>query len=234
MVPSSQVEPSFFQQKTGDSGGVFVARPETTHGGSSLIGNYNRRLSRFIRLTREKEETWNYIQVSLTLFTIAFFVLVAIRPAITTIAGLVGEIKKKEVLTRQMMVKINSLVEAQSNYALMQAEIDVLDSCLPLEFDIARANAQIYGLAGETGMTVKGLNVPELKFFKRSREGEKGGLEEMGLNLSLSGDYEKLTPFLAGVNSLRRLTDFTGYTIAVPEEGGQLKLGISGKLLYWK
>lgn len=212
--------------------------------GFDKIGEiYNRELNRFLRKVREGEQTWVYLQVALTLFTIAFFVVAAIRPAATTIAGLVGEVKKKEALTRQMMIKINSLVEAQSNYALLQSEAETVNSVLPLAFDVARANAQFYGIAMRNSINLDSLTAPDLKFFALSREGERGDVEGMDFNMSVSGDYPYLLSFLSDIGKNRRMTEIETINISSPKKQlddqlEKLKIGIkislSGKIFYWR
>ena len=74
-----------------------------------------------------------YTGIILTLATITFFALFAIKPTVTTIASLVKEINSKKVVDQKLQTKINSLRQAQTNYSLISDKLVLIDQVLPQE-----------------------------------------------------------------------------------------------------
>lgn len=200
---------------------------------------------KIISRAREKAEIWRYIEVSLTLFVIAFFVIFAIRPAATTIAGLVGEIKEKEVISLKMRQKINAVVLAQEAYAGVQEKIGPLDSFLPTNFNLAQGLAQFAGPALESGVSAEAAGVSELaiagelattKEAKEKPKEKQSNLLSFDFNFRAKGEYKRLLDFFRAALSSRRWFEISQYQIAKPqkkEETENLILNLSGKMFYW-
>ncbi len=197
----------------------------------------------------KQETTWKYVEVSLTLFTIAFFVIFAIRPAVSTISGLVGEIKEKEATSLAMKRKINAIIEAQENYARYQREIGLIDSFLPSDFSLAQGLAQVLGSAGEARVVLETVNLPELTFAggsnlkARTIVTSKGSNREVsvlkGINFSFSanGDYQRLRQLLNQLVNTRRWIEVSRYRIGLPKEkerGAELRLVVDGRVYFWR
>jgi len=219
---------------------------------TGLLGKYQKELSQAIKKYQEKEEVWKYAEVSLTLFVIAFFVIFAIRPAVTTISGLVGEIKEKELISLKMKRKINAIIAAQEEYALCQQRVSLVDSFLPSDLNVTQGLTQVIGVAGETKVLAEGVNVSEFDLNgrtvskpktskksntrKRASSQKRSQLGELKFNFASSGDYSNLREFINRLIKVRRWIEISQYQIASSQEennSSQLKLTINGKLYFW-
>jgi len=211
-----------------------------------FLKKYSGGVKKAIRIYKEKEMVWRYTEVSLTLFTIAFFVIFAIRPAIATISGLIGEIKDKEELTAKMKGKINAIIAAQEEYSLYQEKIAAVDSFLPTDYKVAQGTAQVIGSAQDSQVFLKGINFSEFPITGKSKSETKGKaksespLTNVGFNFSASGDYLNLKEFTSRVWKTRRWLEISNYQIGKSKKQGesseseQLTLTIDGKLYCWR
>jgi len=217
---------------------------------ADLLGKYQKGLNQAIKKYREKEEVWKYTEASLTLFTIAFFVIFAIRPAVTTISGLVGEIKEKELISSKMRKKINAIIEAQEEYALYQQRVSLVDSFLPPNLNVAQGLAQVIGAAGETRLPAEGVSVSEFELnnqvaakavsgksgTKKTVSEKSSQLGEVKFNFGSTGDYSDLREFISRLIKTRRWIEISQYQIGKSQDEdntSQLKLTINGKLYFW-
>lgn len=88
-------------------------------------------LQEYLAKHREDEKFWSYIETTASITLIVVFLVAAISPTAVTIAKLVGEIKSKEEVTAAMKVKIENLLEAQSNFSTAQNNYYSITSFLP-------------------------------------------------------------------------------------------------------
>ncbi len=208
---------------------------------AKLFNNYQKGLTKAIEKYQEQEEAWRYTEVALTLFTVAFFVLFAIRPAVVTISSLVGEIKEKETISLKMRGKINAIIAAQEEYALVQEKADLIDSFLPVSFNISQGLTQVIGSANQSQVSLGGISLAgvsligeeEVKKEKEKKE-ENENLSELNFSFSSKGDYFNLKQVVKMIVETRRWIDLTQYQITKSQkEEEPLSLTINGRLFYW-
>ena len=75
-------------------------------------------------------DIWPYLEATLTVFLVLFFVVFAIKPTVLAITSLLGEIKSRQILNEKMSVKINSLVSAQNSYFSAEEKCNWQRNCL--------------------------------------------------------------------------------------------------------
>ena len=211
-----------------------------------FLKKYGSEVRKAIKTYKEKETVWRYTEVSLTLFTITFFVIFAIRPAIATISGLIGEIKDREELTAKMKGKINTIIAAQEEYSLYQEKIAAVDSFLPTDYKVAQGVAQVIGSAQDLQVFLMGINFSEFSITGKSKPETKSkakfesSLTNIGFNFSVSGDYFNLKEFIGRILKTRRWLEISNYQIGKSKKQGessedeQLRLTIDGKLYCWR
>lgn len=213
---------------------------------SQLLANYTGEAKKKVDKYAEEEKTWYYIEVILTLFTISFFVIFAIRPAVVTISGLVGEVQRKKELSQRMKQKINEVIIAQEEYSLVQKNWEVLASFLPSEFDLPQGIAQLAGSAQEEDVSLTNLSLDDLDFVKHEVKSKKKEIEAdnknlEGLNFSFKtkNDLEALKNFISQIKQSRRWTQVGNYQLSKAdrkekeEETGSIDLLVDGFWLFW-
>lgn len=202
-------------------------------------------IGKSVKKYQEKDEVWQYLETAITLFTISFFVIFAVKPATATISGLLGKIKEKEEISLEMQKKINALIEAQSNFAEVQGRTALIDSFLPQDFGIAQGSAQLAGSAVDSGVSLRGFSFSEIELISaQSRKkktdpnsllGQQGG----SLEFSFSGksEYLRIKDFLNSLVKTRRWVEIDQFRIAKEKkesaESG-LSVSLSGEFFYFK
>jgi len=184
---------------------------------------------------KEKEELWRYAEVVITLVTISFFIIFAIRPTVRAISGLLSEINNKEELSRKMRSKVNNVVEAQTNFAEIQEKIFLLDDSFPENYQLAQGASDLVGLALEDQLAVRGFSFSPV--FFPPVDLEKGDtVSGISFNMSLRGSYQQAKAFVGRVKQLKRLVKVDRYSLSIPKkqkESGLLDVFLSGKLFYF-
>ena len=179
----------------------------------------------------KKKQARVYTGIILSIFTIAFFGFFAIRPTLVTIGGLLKEIKDKREVVAQMDQKINNLNKAQTNYARIEKDLDLVNESLPLDPDLSILIKQLESLARLSSVAIESV-----RFEKTNLQGEIETEEGQasGFSVTLVGDYKNLKDFLSSLDTLRRIISVKSFsfTSKTEEEIQLLILSISAEAHY--
>lgn len=179
----------------------------------------------------KKKKARVYTGIILSIFTIAFFGFFAIKPTLVTIGGLLKEIKDKREVVVQMDQKINNLNRAQTNYARIEKDLDLVNESLPLDPDLPILIKQLESLARLSSVAIESV-----RFEKTNLQGEIETEESQasGFSVTLVGDYKNLKDFLSSLDTLRRIISVKsfGFTSKTEEEIQLLILSISAEAHY--
>lgn len=181
----------------------------------------------------------SFAWISLTVFTISFFIIVAIKPTLVTIAKLNREIKDKEEALQKLQTKINSLVAAQQEFAANIDNLSLLDEALPEKNDFPQIAYFVEQTAVENQVSLQSLNFEKIgpvksSFSKNDELAAKTSF--LNFSLSVSGNYNHLKNFLNEIESARRLVQIqrTNFNQLKKEDSSELLLAISGTAFYDK
>ncbi len=181
----------------------------------------------------ENKESWKYLEVIITVFSVAFFIVFAIRPAVVTISGLIGEINEKKELTQKMQKKINSIIIAQEEFALVQGNRQILESYLPSEFAIGQGVAQVAGAANESSLPINQLSVDHIQNMINPSTSFSG----LKFNFSTKGEYDEIKEFIRLINLVRRWMEINNYQIGLSKDKEaaltSLTFFLNGEFHYW-
>lgn len=198
---------------------------------------------------RQKSDVQIYLELFLSLFTISIFAFFAIRPTLLTISSLIKEIEAKKEIVEKMDLKIEKLIEAQSNYDQYRNQILTLNNqALPSSSkpdDFVRqvegvsllANANVTNVTlqdavvlGTTSSLAKraGLNRQEKKLPENA--------QAMRFTTQVASDYPTLFTFVNAITTLRRpvrIESVNFHQVRVKEDE-QLVLDVQGDALYYQ
>jgi len=197
---------------------------------------YRRYLADLYHLSQDKMIVV-YAELTLTLLTIAFFALFALKPTITTIASLIQEQQGKKELDRKLQAKINALNAAQTNYHLAEEFFPLVEEALPTEPLVQRLVYQLETLTQNEGLSIMSLNVEPVVLIGETKEKEKrkfGESSALSFSLLLKGEFNNLSKFTSDLEKLRRIVNIDSLTLSQKEiEGGKtMVLNLSGQVYF--
>ena len=196
-----------------------------------------------INLYKKRQDIKMFLEILLTLTTISFFTVFALRPTLVTIIALVKEIKAKEETVAKMDTKIQNLREAQAIFTKEQARINLLNEAVPDQPSPETFIRQIEGLAAKHAVNILGATIGEVtllgpeKLRKSSFEEEAlpEGAGSLSFSLSVTGNYQALVNFLTELEALRRpiKIDSTNISSSTNQDGQeQIIFVITGRAPY--
>ncbi|RLC33477.1 hypothetical protein DRH14_04800, partial [Candidatus Shapirobacteria bacterium] len=179
-----------------------------------------------------------------TFFFVTIFIVFAIKPAVSTISALVGEIQAKETLSKRMSSKINNMVNAQDQFSQIQEKYQLIEASLPTYPRFNHALIQTKNMAYQAGMVS-----PQIKFNinqdkdKTEKNDPKTQLSSYSLSLSNNGgDFSQAPIYLQKLYQNRRLMKINKIELGQyqsrkstqhPKEEITLSTQINIKVYYW-
>lgn len=197
-------------------------------------GKKSRRYYDYVLKIKERAkvpQNRSFAWLSLTILTISFFIIAAIRPTLVTIAKLSKKIKDDEELNKKMDVKIKSILAAQQTYANNVDLLFLLGEALP-----ERSEFPKFAYFLEQSASSAEISLKSLSFEKIDSQNTDPALTTniLGFTLALEGDYLKLKKFLENLEQSRRIVKVNSSVFAQQKKENSLVLSllISGTVFY--
>ncbi|MBU1129888.1 type 4a pilus biogenesis protein PilO [Patescibacteria group bacterium] len=207
----------------------------------NLIVSQTKPLIEFLKKQRENKKFNQTIEITATFFLISFFLFSAIRPALTTISGLVGEIHAKQSLSGKMRSKINDLVLAQDTFSAVQEKYILIESSLPSVPKFAQASTQLKNITYDSG-----INLNEIKFGLNNKTDKSDPDSDMTAFYSIqinddTTNFTKIPSLVQDLSENRRIMKINRIELSQTkskeldqqEDGTQFNANMDIYIYYW-
>ena len=147
------------------------------------------------------------LELFLSIITVLFFAVFAIRPTLLTMSDLLKEIEDKERLDKQLSQKIAALSTVQPLYLQLQDQLLVLDEAIPSRPQLTYSLKVIEKIASELQLIITGINVAEVpKEIDQDTVISLASFEriDVPLTINISGDYLSIRQFVENLKEYRR------------------------------
>lgn len=124
--------------------------------------NYQRYKSYFssiISKYKNRDDIKNYIEIVLSLITVAIFSLFALRPTLLTIAELLKQIDQNSKLIQEMDKKIQNITRAQVLNDRERTKIEMLSKLIPNGINSEIVIKQIEELSKKNEVSISSINI---------------------------------------------------------------------------
>ncbi|MBU0998503.1 hypothetical protein KJ570_03180 [Patescibacteria group bacterium] len=161
---------------------------------------------------KKRDDVRMFLEVLLSLITITFFSIFALKPTLLTISQLIKDNREKEETINKMEQKIENIATAQNIYNQNIEKISLIEQAVPNTPTPENLLRQIEGIAYTNSVTVIGSSVNEVVLIgeekKKSNKNEIKNLPEnvstITFSVNLTGPYLSLYSFLFDLESSRR------------------------------
>jgi Tfp pilus assembly protein PilO len=167
------------------------------------------------------------LELFLSLGTVIFFAIFAIRPTLLTMADLIKEIEDKETLDQQLGQKVAALSTAQVEFFNLQSQLALLDEALPNQPDLIVALKIIEKIASDRQIIITNVTVSELPREEPLPDDLKSSQikrASIPITLSVTGDYPTIRQFVEDLQNSRRTFVIDSVAFSSSEERGVKRL----------
>lgn len=182
------------------------------------------------------------VQLVMSVFGVAFFIFLAIRPTLATITTLIKKIDDQKVVDQKLDAKIAQLNTAQEVIGEFGDEIErLLGKAVPTSPSIDVLSKQIEVVALETGTVITSMSIDNFPLVgeKESLTEEvkpAQGKREITLTINGGGTSAQIQTFLETIEKMERVMYIEGVDITRPENQGKteqpLTFSIKARVFY--
>lgn len=184
-----------------------------------------RELVTYLNYFYEKPVARVSLEVFLTVFLVLFLAAFAIRPTLITMSDLIQEIDNKKELEQQLLQKIAALQTAQTEYAFVASNVNLLDEAIPIEANLIKSIKIIEKAASDNSVIVEAIGTeeipdksdPNIPFNQRTRQ-------FVIIQVGVSGDYQSIRNFIETLKASRRAFTIETINFSLEENRGNKKL----------
>ncbi len=206
---------------------------------------YQKYYLNILALYKKRQDLKMFLEILLSLATIAFFAVFALKPTLLTIAQLKREVDTKKETVVKMEQKIQNLSRASALFNREISRLSLLDTAVPSNPSPGLEVRQIEGIAKKNKVSILGISLGEITLVGQEKEKfkEKKELKEfpegakaISLSINVSGTYPDLVAFLSDLESLRRplRIDAISFNLISTEEKQTIVLTLAGRAPYLK
>lgn len=195
-----------------------------------------------LELYKKKQDLRMFLEVILSLTTVAIFLLFALKPTAVTIINLLKEIDEKKETVARLDEKLRNLGAAQNVYASETDSIPIIESSVPNFPEPSIFVGQIQAFASENSVGILGISIGEVVLVGKADVKKTLASKdlkalpapslEMPISISVNGTYPNLLAFLIDLENARRplKMDIIGINSSATETGQIVTLIISGRI----
>jgi len=162
--------------------------------------DYQKYLYNIVALYKQRQDLKAYLEILLSIGTIALFVVFAIKPTLITIADLVVKINNQQQTSDALDTKIKNLGIAQTLYNQEAANITLLNSAIPNGSSVPSYVRQVEGAIQKNSVTESSLSIDKVDLLSTNSTGSAS----FNLTTTVSGNYQNLVSFMQDLENLRR------------------------------
>lgn len=188
-----------------------------------------RRSHPIVRIDNKK--TASYFILTLTLVSLSFFGIFAVRPTLNTIVSLVKNISDLKKLNTEYENKIGNLIRAQSEYEKIRDDLPLIETALPINADFNKLAKAIEKYTIQENITITQLQIDSAPI---STPSAKSKLEKYRFSFIGSGDYSSLMSFLMHIINWKRIANINSldFNQDVSTSSGVIRLTLKGETFY--
>ncbi|MBU0979002.1 MAG: type 4a pilus biogenesis protein PilO [Patescibacteria group bacterium] len=171
------------------------------------------------------------LELFLTIGLVVFLGAFAIQPTLATMSKLVQEIEEKKEVDVKLGQKIASLSSAQTEYASLARQRDMLDEALPTYPDVVIDLKKIEKIASLNSILITNLSLSEFppEFNQNNPKMNLSSAKRQSLPvvLSIQGDYISIRSFVESLRSSRRSIEVKSVVFSLKKNRGKESLTAS-------
>lgn len=177
------------------------------------------------------KKTASYFTLTLSLLTLSFFGLFAIRPTLVTAISLIKKVSDLRKLYVDYEDKIGSLIRAQSAYEQIRNDIHLFDKALPTNPSFSKLARAIEKFASQEDFVINQFQIDPVPI---SAPGATGKLYDYGFVLVGTGKYSVISAFLNHLANWQRIVNIKSleFTQTAGTSSATLRVSVKATAYY--
>jgi Tfp pilus assembly protein PilO len=186
--------------------------------------------SKFEPVVKNKK-THSYFTLTISFFTLTFFILFAIRPTLLTAVNLTKKVSDLKKLNIDYENKIGNIILAQIEYEQIRENLIYVEDALPKSSSFHSFARRIEEFANQSDLSISQFSIDPVPVTKPNSTGQYFGY---GFSITGIGAYEDIFDFISHLTNWRRIVTIENLDISRQSGtvSGQLRMNLKGKTYY--
>jgi Tfp pilus assembly protein PilO len=167
------------------------------------------------------EKNRKYFIIGLTFFMSIFFLLFAINPTLSTIAGLNKQLEDLKFVDNALQTKISNMDRLQERYQVLESDLGLVTDAIPKEPDSVTLTGQIQQAAASSNVTLFSVTLSDINF-----ENSGSAPQTYPISIAVQGSYSNISTFLDKLFTMQRIITFDSISIDKNVQNGELTCSI--------
>lgn len=180
---------------------------------------------KFVPIIKSKK-TASYLTLTLSLISLSFFGLFAIRPTLVTAFTLYKSVADLRKLNIDYENKIGNLIRAQSEFEQIRDDLPLIDAAIPFNTDFTKLAKTVEKFAETENIKIEQMQIDDVSISKITSTGQ---LNHFGFSLVGTGNYSSITSFIARLLNSKRIININSLEISRESGSGSANLNINIK-----
>jgi Tfp pilus assembly protein PilO len=201
------------------------------------------RYRKYLQMVKNQPLVRASLWVIFSLVLTITMILSALKPTLSTIAALAGQIEQQEKISNQMDEKIRTVQTAARNLDKVRSEVPLLDQAMPVTPQWKDLANRLEMEATASGIKLTSLVISEIpvkgKYIidkvqntgSRKTENLPAGVQKTIIDLDGMGNYTQLRELVSRLQKMRRLIIITNMTID-KNENNELVISLLGYAIF--
>lgn len=179
----------------------------------------------------KNKKTASYFTITLSLLSLSFFGLFAIRPTIITATTLIKSVSDLKKLSMQYEEKIGSLIRGQSEYEQIRNQIPLIDSAVPEDSKFSKLAKAVEKFAAQENISFSQFQIESVSISKLPPSNK---LYSLSFSMAGYGEYSSISLFLSHLINWKRLVTINSIDLSGEgsTQSGLLRLSLRGTAYY--
>ena len=189
----------------------------------------------YIRPVIKSKGVQEYGPLIFSLIMVSFFSIFALRPTLTTIAGLQKAIETQNQTYDQLVQKIETIKTAKNNYlALNPKAREQVEQLIPNDTALPTLIEELRGIAKQYDASIAGLQFEAMELDGKPEKLVKTPAQkELLFTMNLRGNYSSIVQFIDSLTKINRVISIDAISMRTATDGA-LSISVNGRAHYFK
>lgn len=171
---------------------------------SAFIERYKNLVKDYTKAMQDekKQKFVAYVYIILTLFTVSFFGLFAIRPTLVTVSGLNKQYKDDMHVYNSLKTKISALEKLDTIYQEIQPDLGLVYAAIPKSNKIPYLTRQFENIAVKNNVVLSGVDFGSIELYPNNKPTP---IYSFTVDLSVNGNESDVNNFIADFINFDRI-----------------------------
>lgn len=189
----------------------------------------------YIQPTFRSKVVKKYGVYTLTIITMAIFIIFAIKPTIETISVLQQKLANSKEVLNKVNQKTQSLQQGRKNYSALGPDIlNKINLAIPTEISLKTLVEPLEKVALVNQASISALQIEPIEIKQRDPNSTSYTLDQVDFTFNTEGSYSTLLKILEQLQANPRLILIESVVLNKVADSKTLLMSVSGKAYYLK